>query len=450
MSARLAQPLPLSIERKIAAFRPRPRSAAARAALVAVNLACVTFFLLSYTPHGVGFGPYRIDLDVYRIGARVWLSGGSLYGRLPPTLAGPRLRFTYPPIAAVMLSPLTMVPMVAATTMLTLVTIVLTALVLRLFLRRLIAPEAGSWWALAWLLPPALFFEPVRNTLAYGQVNVALMAMVSLDCMTERPRWPRGALVGFAAAVKLTPAAFMLFFLVQRDYRAARNAAVSFAATTGAGLLLAWPDSVRYWTSVIFQVGRTGNIAYAANQSIAGVMARAGGDPRALAATALWLALSAIVVAVACRGMRIAFAAGQNAWALALNAFAALLISPISWSHHWVWGVPAILTLAVLGWRQRAHLPLVTAAAGLAVFFAAPQWWFPSGNDTELRWAAWQQAVGSAYAGFAAFVLVSSACVSLIPAPGQRSSPGEGRQLARDHGGGEPHLVPSVDDLESL
>jgi len=115
-----------------------------------------------------------------------------------------------------------------------------------------------------------------------------------------------------------------------------------------------------------------------------------------------------------------------------------------------VWCLPAILTLALLGWRQRARLPLLTAAAGLAVFFAAPQWWFPSGNDTELRWAAWQQAVGSAYAGFAAFVLVVSACVSLVPAPGQRSSPNKGRQLARDHGGGEPHLVPAVDDLESL
>jgi len=415
MPARLAQPLRLSIERKIAAFRPRPRSAAARAALVAVNLACVTFFLLSYTPHGVGFGPYRIDLDVYRIGARVWLGGGSLYGRLPPTMAGPRLRFTYPPIAAIMLSPLAMMPMVAATTVLTLVTIVLTALVLRLFLRRLIAPEAGSWWALAWLLPPALLLEPVRNTLAYGQVNVVLMAMVSLDCMTERPRWPRGSLVGIAAATKLTPAAFVLFFLLQRDYRAAKTAGLSFAAATGAGFLLAWPDSVRYWINGIFQVGRTGNIAYAANQSIAGVMARAGADPRALAATALWLALSAIVVAVACRGMRRAFAAGQNAWALALNAFAALLISPISWSHHWVWCVPAIMTLAVLGWRQRRRLPLVTAVAGLAVFGAAPQWWFSSGHNRELGWAVWQQAVGSTYLIFAVLVLLLSAAAKVTP-----------------------------------
>jgi alpha-1,2-mannosyltransferase len=307
--------------------------------------------------------------------------------------------------------------MVAATTLVTLGTIALVALVLRLFLRRLTASPGGSWWAVAWLLPPALFLEPVWNTLAYGQINVALMAMVSLDCMTERPRWPRGMLVGLAAAVKLTPAAFVLFFLLQRDCRAARTAALSFLAATGAGFLLAWPDSVRYWTSIVFQAGRLGNTAYAGNQSIQGVLARAGADPRTLAGTAVWLALSAAVLVVACRGMRHAFAAGENAWALALNAFAALLISPVSWSHHWVWCVPAILTLAILGVRQRARLPLVIAAAGLAVFGASPQWWFPSGTDRELRWAVWQQIVGSAYFIFAALVLLLSAYAKLTPAP---------------------------------
>ena len=181
--------------------------------LAAVNLAAVTFFLLSYKRHGVAYGPYRIDLDVYRIGGRVWLSGGNLYGRLPPTRAGVRLPFTYPPAAAVLLSPFSLVPMTVAVTVLTLVTIALLAVVLAVVLRHLGGPRGGPLWALAWLLPPALFLEPVRDTLAFGQVNVALMALVTLDCLTDIPRWPRGALVGLAAAVKLTPLAFVLFFL---------------------------------------------------------------------------------------------------------------------------------------------------------------------------------------------------------------------------------------------
>ena len=242
------------------------------AALAAANLAAVTFFLLSYHQHGISFGPDRIDLDVYRIGARAWLRGASLYGRMPPTPAGPRLPFTYPPIAAVLLAPLALVPATVAGTVLTLVTIALAAAVLRLFLRRLSLNPAAA----GWLLPAALFLEPVRNTLSFGQVNVILMALVAFDSLAVEPPWPRGVLTGLAAAVKLTPALFVLFFLLRRDYRAAAIAALSFAAATGLGFALAGRDSVRYWTSVVFQVGRVGHPDYAANQSLQGVLARAG------------------------------------------------------------------------------------------------------------------------------------------------------------------------------
>jgi alpha-1,2-mannosyltransferase len=208
----------------------------------------------------------------------------------------------------------------------------------------------------------------------------------------------------------------VLFFLLRRDYRAAATAAASCAVTTGAGFLLDPRDSARYWTSVITETGRPGTPAYAANQSIQGVLARAGLDPHAPAGAAAWLALSAVVLALACVGMRRAFAGSADAWALSLNAFAALLISPISWSHHWVWGETAVLTLALLGRRHRRRGALIAAAGGLAVFAAAPQWWFPSGGNRELHWAAWQQVAGAAYVIFASVVLLLSARGCLLSA----------------------------------
>ena len=134
--------------------------------------------------------------------------------------------FTYPPIAAVVLAPRPApTPMTAAGTVLTLASIALAAVVLRLVLRRLAGPFGASLWAVGWPLLATLLLEPVRSTLAYGQINVVLMALVALDCLTAvAPRWPRGALTGLAAAVKLTPAAFVLFFLLRRDYRAAATA----------------------------------------------------------------------------------------------------------------------------------------------------------------------------------------------------------------------------------
>jgi alpha-1,2-mannosyltransferase len=384
----------------------RPDSRLGRVALLTANLAVVTFFLLSYSHRGVSFSPYHLDLDVYRIGGRAWLRGGNLYGSLPATRAGVRLPFTYPPVAAVLLSPFSLVPMTVAATALTLGTVALLAVVLRVFLRRLAGTAAGSPWALAWLLPTVLFLEPVRDTLGFGQVNVILMALVSLDCLVRTPRWPRGALIGLAAAVKLTPAAFVLFFLMRRDARAACTAAVSFAAVTAAGFAVAWQDSARYWTGIVFQLGRAGGTQSASNQSILAVLARAGAGPHTPAGMAAWLVLSAVTVAVACRGMRRALADSGDCLALSLNAFAALLISPVSWSHHWVWCVPALLTLTALGAGHRSRLPLAAARIGLAVFAAAPQFWLPQGRNAELRWAAWQQVTGGCYVLFAAVILV--------------------------------------------
>jgi alpha-1,2-mannosyltransferase len=399
---------------------PRPASRLARVALVTVNLAAVTFFLLSFTRHGVRFGPYGIDLNVYRIGGHAWLSGADLYGRLPPTAEGARLLFTYPPIAAVLLSPLSLMPMAVAGTVLALCTIGLAAVVLKVFLSCLDSPQPAQGWALAWLLPLALFLEPVRNTLAYGQINIILMALVTLDCLASTPRWPRGALVGLAAAVKLTPAAFVLYFLLRRDYRAAATAGASFAAATGIGFLFAPHDSAQYWTRTFFQTGRIGSPAYAANQSIDAVLARAGLGAHTPAGAVAWLALSIVVLLLACRGMRQALAADQKCLALSVNAFAALLISPISWSHHWVWCAPAVLTLVVLGRQRHDRLLLITAACGILVFGAAAQWWFPAGHDRELHWAAWQQVLGSSYVIFAVVILLLSAAGKLTPPSTQK------------------------------
>jgi alpha-1,2-mannosyltransferase len=122
----------------------------------------------------------------------------------------------------------------------------------------------------------------------------------------------------------------VLYFLLRRNYHAAAVMAAAFLSATGLGFLLAPRDSTRYWTSVVFNTERIGGLAYAGNQNIAGVLARAGLVPGTLVATVTGLGLSILVLAVSCRGMWRAFAAGQDSLALTLNAFAVLLVSPVS------------------------------------------------------------------------------------------------------------------------
>ena len=90
-----------------------------RLGLAAANLAALAFSVLTFSLHGAGFHADRLDLDVYRIGSLAFLRGGNLYHGLPPTGSGVALPFTYPPFAAVLLSPLAMVPMTVAAVVVT-------------------------------------------------------------------------------------------------------------------------------------------------------------------------------------------------------------------------------------------------------------------------------------------------------------------------------------------
>lgn len=376
----------------------------ARRIALAVDLVVIAFFFVP-TWHHLGAGGYRIDLDVYRLGARVWLDGGNLYGVLPRTQIGAELPFTYPPIAAIVLSPLAWVSYDVANVVMTGLTIVSTAVVLRVFARAcgLDAPAAARVMTVA--LPVALVLEPVRSTIGYGQVNALLMALITFDCLLPAPRWPRGVLVGLAAAIKLTPAVFVLYFLIRGDRRAAATTAGSFVVVNAVVALIARPESVHYWRHTVFQTDRIGSSAYAGNQAITGFLARSG-----LATSvqkAAWVVSVLVVLVLAGLGMRAATAAGQPAWALSLNALAGLVISPISWSHHWVWVAPGLLSLVLLGRGRRG--PLVLAAVGVALTVVALHWRLPNSDGRELRWSAWEVVAGSSYVWFALVTLGWSA-----------------------------------------
>ena len=407
------------------------------ALLVTLNLAAAAIYFVR-AGHGVGLGGYRLDLDVYRTGARVLLHGGDLYGRLPRLSNGVELPFTYPPFAALAFIPLALLGYATANWLLTALTIACGAAVLWCFAAAT-PGQAGArmWRLLPWAAPAALLLEPVRSTLSYGQINALLMALVAFDCLTAAPRWPRGVLVGISAAVKLTPAVFLLFFLLRGDLRSAARGALAFAACTGAAFAVAPRDSLRYWTQIAYQPARVGGIAYASNQSILGALARLGlSHP---AETWLWLALCLLAGALAVTGIRGALRTGQVTRAQLQNPPARQLISPNTRTHHWVWAAPALLTcLAPTGPDRRR--PPALAVLTLLTFAIAPHCLLPSGSGRELHWAWWQQAVGDAYA-LIALAALTWAAIKNLAGPKRRDT-GTAGTLAALHDE-ELELAPS-------
>ncbi|GAA2775337.1 glycosyltransferase family 87 protein [Saccharopolyspora taberi] len=329
-----------------------------------------------------------IDYQVYRWAVHTWLSGGDIMHTAPTTSTGRVLPWVYPPFALLPLLPFALLPHVAGLLALYAVDLLAIGAVLYLVVRHL-WPELdrrGGIAAAAGLLPAALFLEPVYASFGLGQINIVLMGLAAVDCLARNPRWPRGLLVGIAAAIKLTPAAFLLFFVVRKDFRAAVTAVVTAAACTAVGFLLDRRAAVEYWFGSGPANGVSGS-AFHTNQSIIGGLARME-IPHGLR-TALWVALCLAVAALAAYAM----ARVEVPLAVVANGLLALLASPTSWSDHWVWCVPALLVMFGCAWRLRSAGWLATGLATTATVLLASFRWVPNG----VTWTPVQHVVGNPY-----------------------------------------------------
>jgi alpha-1,2-mannosyltransferase len=338
-----------------------------------------------------------LDLDVYRLGVRQWLDGGDLYGTLPATHDGARLPFIYPPFAALALSPIALVGWGAARIVNFGLAVAALGVTIYLSIRRLALTgnRQDALLVSALALAPALWLEPVRETIGFGQINLILMALVAADCLVGKPRWPRGLLTGIAAAIKLTPAVFVLYFLLRRDIRATVVTIVSGALATAAGFALLPRESMRYWFGGFAGAAGISGSPYATNQTIKAALVRLSLPPPI--ESGLWLLATAVVLAAAVAGIWRALGRNHVVLAMVVTGAAGLLLSPTSWSHHWVWVVPALLTMVVECMRRRSPGWLVATVLTMLVFFAGAHNFFPKGGGQELAWSAGEHLLGDSY-----------------------------------------------------
>lgn len=342
-----------------------PRTDRGRLALVLVLAAAVTVFTATVPLLRDWF-----DLRVYHGTVDSWIHhGGRIYDyRVPGTTYG----FTYPPFAAVVMLPMALVGLHVAIAVALLLNLAALAFALWVLAGR--DWRRYGWYGCALALCGLALFEPLRDTFSFGQVNILLLALVLLDCRllaTGRERWA-GVGIGLAAAIKLTPAAFIGLLLVAGRRRAA---AVATAVAAVATALAAWvvPDASRfYWTHAMWDTTRVGRLDYVSNQSLQGVLARLD-----LSSRAVWAVVVLLVLGVWVARTRRAVVAGDWTAAFALTGLTACLVSPITWVHHLVWLLPSFAVLVRAGHRW-------TAGALYAVLCTSVVWlWFDDASGVD-------------------------------------------------------------------
>lgn len=392
-----------------------------RRTIVRIGIVAGTALLVVLAVRVFGRAYSFFDLKIYH-GAMVWwASGGELYQYVAP---GITLGFTYPPFAALVMLPMVELPAVAAGWVNLLVSLgALVAVLIALLVP--IADRHGwpRWFVVALAVPLAAALEPSRETLGFGQVNLLLFVLIIADLVALRwqarhssrpvtraggPRatgraavptppagggalgrfWLSGAWagagIGLATAVKLTPALFILYLMVTKQWRAAMTALSTAVGVTVFTFVVAGRESATYFGSVMWQTDRVGTADLTPNQSLAGLLARMYDS--AETPTLLWLAFSLVIVVVGLSRAANAHADGDELAAFTLVGLTANVVSPISWTHHLVFVIPAIIVLGDLALRRRgASRGLaargasagVAAAQGLAVGLRTPIW-FPA------------------------------------------------------------------------
>ncbi|GHF97508.1 MULTISPECIES: glycosyltransferase 87 family protein [Amycolatopsis] len=354
-------------------------------ALVVLEVAAVVLVLVLKRFDG-------LDLEVYLGGAKALAEQGSPYDAWVPTTHRILLPFTYTPFAAAVFLPGTLLPFAVTMKLVSIASILATGVVAYLYVATLNGSltdaskvrgrTVAALVAIGAQLAGALL-EPVRSTLGFGQINALLMVLVVLDVLLpgERKR-TKGLLIGVAAAIKLTPAVFVVYFLVRRDFRSAARVAGGFVVA-GALLWLIRPSaSFTYWTKLVFDAGRIGGVDYVGNQSLHGLTVRAGLPEFVWVLAAL--AVMAVVAVIIVR-------AAEPVLGLTACALGGLLVSPISWTHHWTWCVPVLVLAGWYAWRFDRAIRWVAAAvvvAGLTLFIVSPMWFAPRPAPSAGWWLA--------------------------------------------------------------
>jgi len=333
--------------------------------LTVLSLVLWTFVALSLARRAsIGL---PLDLQVYRDASLKMLHGGATY-HARYTFA--HLNFTYPPIGLVLLSAFSVVPSIvalvawwalSATAMIVLVVVLLQELTT---LPR--ATVVASSFALSGA--SCLFLEPIRSNFAFGQINIFLMLLVVIDIFRVRTT-RKGVLTGLAAAIKLTPLMYIMYFVVARARVSVLRALGAFLGITALAWTLLPADSATFWLHQAFSPGHKGGSIGPMNQSwfgFAGDFFRGTSSLRAI----LWLLLSGVTFVIGVSLAKRYVATGRRVEALLVLALTELLVSPISWTHHWSWVV-----LVPIAWYARGRRRDKVSAAMLllvAVAVVAP------------------------------------------------------------------------------
>jgi len=289
--------------------------------------------------------------------------------------------YIYPPIFALLAVPLSCLPFPAALDLWLGLDLLSLGLFMALYVE--VRDDEMTLAEVAFMITICCFeFLPLIWAMAVGQTSLIVLVLLTGTLLLWKRGWSvaAGVSLGLAVAIKLTPALLSLFFWWRGRRKIAVVSALVFAATQAASIaVLGWGVHRSFYLTIVPSMA--GGTCYFLNQSLGAFFNRllTDGDVREVAlvhsgpARLLSLAAGALLIMSCAPALRRAVTSVALADEIQFGAVVllTLVLSPISWSHHYLLALLPILSLAgSLG--RRTPLPVAAAILlGLAYLLIA-------------------------------------------------------------------------------
>ncbi|MEM8530721.1 MAG: glycosyltransferase family 87 protein [Chloroflexota bacterium] len=320
-------------------------------------------------------------------GAREWVRGGSLYDLEAVTTNHFGHVFKVPPFYGMLFTPFVFedgLRILLFHRILNVLLLAATAILwLRMFDIRIVSVMGAGLLIL-------LNFRPLADTIAFGQIDLALLLVLTaaLWAMRRERHLFAGVLIALGTLFKIYPVILLAFFFIKRHWMGLVGFVVGMLAFNGIAIaVMGWEMHRVYLLDVVPRIG--GTTAWVENQTIAGFLSRLSISPTETVMvdnqTTILIAnaLSVLLSVLACVLTLGRATTKTTTYALQYSQYLLLmvLVVPAAWMHY---QTLLIVPFAALLLHLRDREVSFTQAALLATSFAliayGNQWSFYDGT----------------------------------------------------------------------
>lgn len=294
--------------------------------------------------------PHGIDFPQFFEASKMWWRGENPYLTLL-TSPGP---FNYPPSSFYFLWWLDLFPFFWSAVVWNYLSVLSFSLSLFL-ITKLVWDTKWKWWyffvaVFVFTVP----FFPEKFTVGNGQMNNFILLFVVLAWWfnTQKKTWFSAGAVAFAISIKITPAAFILPFFVEKDWKQVLRVFVcTLLLLFSPVVLFGWESIQPYVTAIFFEgFGLHGKDIYY-NQSLLAFLLRTLPDTLAVFLFRVSWVVLPLISLITITKMKVEKKSNLRerfSVSMAVSTCLYLLLHPLAWQHHFVFAVIPL----IVGWKR--------------------------------------------------------------------------------------------------